>query len=326
MRLPSREIVFISIVVLAGSAAGLTIGGGFEAPEFGIAPEELTEFQPNTIAKASEVNANFARVTVALNASEAYLESLVTILNDVLASQEQDIATLRGSALRRPAFRWVDDDSVVIDGASSRPMLLMLGGEMRQLSTSLEVQMTVVGPGGLDGGVAVPNRIYYLYAVPTDNNTVAGIASLNAPTSAGPFGHATWTYLGSFVTGNSAEILRFVFGDGQYRGWVGATGAEVTVTSSLSTAKGVLIPPYATAVFGRFALSGSVTDGDTISASPTEAGILTVLRAQAAGVVPVALLELPVLEPSTVYLAVSDTSTTGTFRPLGWTEDPLRFP
>ncbi len=334
MKLKFGRVAFLTLF-FAGTALGLSMPrllGGLPPPTSGMVPAGLTTFQSGTTAKADEVNGNFQKLTDAMAASKDFLDAHVIGLNAIVSSMEAEIAgrdaeiaALRATPIQRPAFRSTGATSIVIPATQTSPGRVLIGGTRHAFTSDLSVDMGTGGIGGLDLGSIAASKNYYAYiVVGVGGGSVGGIVSLNPPTTSGPIGFAAWTYIGSFLTNSAGEISPFVFANGRCTQWLGAP--DVTSTSLTTTARTILIPPHATSVYGRFVLNGSgVNPDDRLVAGPTAGATLTILVA-ASTFSAIAYATVPVFESSTIYLAVSDTTTTAAFRVLGWSEEPSTFP
>jgi hypothetical protein len=94
-------------------------------------------------------------------------------------------------------------------GSSATMSVTLSDGTYLTATSPLTIDFTIAGRGGLDTGSINANTWYYFYAVKAATvGQFAGIASVTAPSGAGPTGYTTaWKYLGAALTNNSSQII-----------------------------------------------------------------------------------------------------------------------
>lgn len=293
---------------------------------FPVAAQELILFEANKPARAVDVNNNLAALKQEVALRKAEIDAL-----------RADLAALRVVAARltpRPAFfsdASASPTRVVVPATTVSPIRANLAGTIVTTDSTLACDLAVSGPGGLDAGIVLGSRLYYLYLVPgAEPSSLATLASLNPPTSGPVLSPPTspWTYLGSFWTAGNATVLPFVFAQGTYYSPGGSSAFEVSTTSTTQVPFTLNVPAHATVLRGRFRIYNGSLGGSVLVASATTGGI-TVLNSTSATSA-WAVVELPLIDSRTIYLASdpngSGTTPTVVLRPLGWTEDPTQFP
>jgi hypothetical protein len=270
--------------------------------------QALTRFEPQTPARASEVNCNFDALKAAL--------ASMPMLRPSFRSQSGALTT-----------------TVIIPADVRSPIGVRIAGSYYQSTSPLTLDLAATGVGGLDLGTVLPARLYYLYIV-LANGSLATLASLTGPgtgpslTSVG----SSWTYVGAFRTNGSSSIVPFVSVRGHYNESASVDDFEVTTSATSPTAYQLVLPAHASSVRGRLLMSGGTASGPgttreaRIGSTPTET--LAAIRSEVPNTI-YALVDWPLFEPATIYLNLGvDAGLTGVglvLRTLGWREDPTAF-
>mgnify|MGYP000951889687 CR=1 FL=1 len=243
----------------------------------------------------------------------------------VLGKDAEDRLTRRASA-KRPNWSRNSSDAtqIIVPGSTAAPAAVMIDGELYFNMANETMDINTSGRGGLDTGSVASSTLYYLYAIPaTSGRGFDLVCSVTAPTT-GPTGFSAWSYLGSFATDGSSDILG-AYCDGQYV--AGNIVNSVTVTETSATAKSLTIPASAKEVLLRIIVTAITAAGNTVVVGQLSSENATRWRTSTttASQSPVVFTWVPVVEAQTIYASVTGASTSATLNVFGWKEDPTEY-
>ena len=225
---------------------------------------------------------------------------------------------------RKPNYKWSDNNRIVVPASSTKPVYYVLGGQVYRVASSLYMNATTSGVGGLRSGVSLEaNKPYYLYAV-KNGETVGIVGDVNDPDT-GPQGFTPWSYVGAFATATgSATITAFQAVNGLYMANDEIENESNSAASRVS-ATFESLPTTAIIMLAQIAISGTQADASGL-ASGKDAGDDAILdHLQVTGVDTFNQGMIPIFTTQTIYITNGHANNTTIIQMYGWREDPSEW-
>lgn len=243
-----------------------------------------------------------------------------TAVNASMAALQGAARTLVGSSSGTSALvTYTSDEIITGDGA---------GNYQSTRGWNDTINVTSLGPGGLDAGAVAANTFYYSYAITKPDGTKKYIASTSAtgPSFVNAPGYTKWARVGSFKTDATVNKYplpftqngnRITFAPGAAKNLPsfvqatsGAVGTYGTAMAAVSTASSV--PPTARKVSvivqqtastnGGIAVSSNAVYGAASGVSPGYVNMVAYMG--------VLLVEIPFETQGTIYVAAQGSTAT----------------
>ena len=160
------------------------------------------------------------------------------------AGTPTDIAA--ASVSFKPGFEnnVLNSTTITCVASSAAPARVLINGAIYTNTSDAVVGLTVAGRSGLDTGSVAAATVYYVYAIPAASGATFNlVASITAPTGAGPTGFTSaWSYLGCVSTlAGSADLPEFTHYNGLFAS--GSTLESETSTTSASDQTHTFVSP-----------------------------------------------------------------------------------
>ena len=225
--------------------------------------------------------------------------------------------------LKRPAYYCAAHPLIKVDASTSKPVTVLLGSKLFNLTSDLRCNLNNTGASGLDAGSLAANTPYYMYIV-DNSGTPALIASVRDPSN-GPKGFKDRTYIGAVAMSESAATVQpFRASNGTYLADhmiedSGSTGTAVVLKTFLSMPTTVSSAYFYVTATGNGGSTGRVMSRGT----STEYAIKCTneVTGNTSGVYG----WVPILTEKTVYLRGTNAGITTAANFQGWQEDPTEW-
>ena len=228
-------------------------------------------------------------------------------------------------SFRRPGFtsRPGNPKAVVVPATKTQVAQVYVSGVVYTNTADAAADLLKIGRNGLDTGVAVANTVYYLYAVPQEADSGFDlIASLSDP-SIGPTDFQAHSYLGAFMTDDSANVPAFRSEGGRFQANFVLSAISHTGDDN-NTQKSIPMPLTAHASIGDLSVSGPTLDrhgyanGWGITSSSKDPFLTTTT---AANIRIRNFVVIPLEQPGTIYLRTTEPTNIVYYEHSGWIEN-----
>lgn len=238
----------------------------------------------------------------------------------------------RKASARKPRYNSTTDQSQVDVPASAKaPAVVLINGKLYANTSGANMDLDTAGRSGLDTGAKAANTPYYLYAIPpTSGRTFDIVASVTAPSGAGPSGFADHSYIGALATeSSSTDIEAFQAANGTYMSDEEIEVETHTGTTSLTTKTFAGMPTTVLQAWIRLEEDASSSGHTGRAQGANNGGIpdVAVVTSVSAGTGDDVRTHgfIPIITAQTIYIQTTDGGNLVSCFLFGWIEDPMEF-